>query len=90
MTIENELRSKIEIQNDVKKVHRLRQIIGTKNWHYLIETPFETYPKFVVGICDSFGDPVQIETTCGLLKTAIDFWQELYPEQLSGGEVKDL
>jgi hypothetical protein len=67
-----QLRGLIEREPDVKKLHRLEQC-GDR-FRYLIETPFETFPKFVIGTTDATNNDVRIEHSCGLQSTAEEAW----------------
>lgn len=66
------LRKIMEMEDDVKSIIRLESI-GNR-FRYLIETPFETFPKFVVGTTDAAFDDVRLESRCGMLSTAEKAW----------------
>jgi hypothetical protein len=67
-----DLQSRMEHEDDVKRVVRLEPL-GTR-FRYLIETPFHTFPKFVIGTTDAEFSDVRIESSCGLLSTAEERW----------------
>jgi N-acetylglucosamine-6-phosphate deacetylase len=66
-TIE-EIRSRIEQEDDVKRIIRLEP--HGERFRYLIETPFATFPRFAVGTTDAAGEDVRLEAICGELYTA--------------------
>jgi hypothetical protein len=68
----DQLRERIEREDDVKQVLRLEP--HGARFRYLIETPFETFPKFVIGTTDAENSDVRIEHRCGLLSTAMEQW----------------
>lgn len=67
-----QLRKLIEQEEDVKRVIRLEP--HGDRFRYLIETPFETFPKFVIGTTDATNEDVRIEHKCGLEATAQEAW----------------
>ncbi len=70
------LREKMEREDDIKRVVRL--IPHTEGRYlYLIETPFATFPKFVIGSTDATFDDVRLLSRCGLLQTAETKWLEI-------------
>jgi len=60
-------------ESDVKQVVELEQV-GDRV-RYLIETPFATFPRFVVGSCTRNVQDVCIEMSCGALESAMDAWR---------------
>jgi hypothetical protein len=66
------LRALIEREDDVKRVHRLERC--GDHFRYLIETPFETFPKFVIGTTNATNSAIRIKHRCGLLATAEEAW----------------
>lgn len=63
------LRARIVREADVKVLHRLEDV-GMGRFAYLIETPFMTFPRFVVGTTDADNEEVMICLKCGLLASA--------------------
>lgn len=43
------MRKIIEGQEDVHKLHELSWLPDEMRWLYMIQTPFATFPKFVIG-----------------------------------------
>lgn len=76
------LREIMAREEDVKRIVRLEPT-GDR-FRYLIETPFATFPKFVVGTTDEEFADVRIESRCGLLSTAEEVWARPEPTRLSG------
>lgn len=72
------LKARMEIEDDIKRVIRLEPV-GDR-FRYMIETPFKTFPKFVVGNTDDAFDEVRIEMKCGMETTAERFWNNLPDE----------
>lgn len=70
------LREIMAREEDVKRIVRLEPT-GTGRFRYLIETPFATFPKFVIGTTDAKFDDVRLELRCGLLESAEERWPEL-------------
>lgn len=67
------LRHMIEAEDDVRRVvHLERQ--GAR-FRYMIETPFKTFPKFVIGTTDGDFKDVRIQHRCGLIETAENAWK---------------
>jgi len=60
----------IRAESDVKALHRLEWCEAQKCWLYLIETPFKTYPRFVVGWTDETATDVRRIVSCGLRENA--------------------
>lgn len=69
------LREKMEREQDVKRIVRL--IPHGSRFLYLIETPFATFPKFVVGTTDVAFEDVRYKSRCGLLSTAEQAWNRM-------------
>jgi hypothetical protein len=71
-----ELRDRIQKEKDVLLVHELaRQTDG--RWLYLIETPFITFPKFVIGRTDLSNEWTEILFRCGADWSARAEWDRL-------------
>jgi hypothetical protein len=66
------LREKMEREDDILRVVRL--VPCGDRFRYLIETPFKTFPRFVIGTTDAEFDDVRREMRCGLLATAERHW----------------
>lgn len=69
------LRELILAEEDVKTLHRLEPRFG--RYCYLVETPFETFPKFVVGTTNASNTQVHIAHKCETLEQAEDAWKRL-------------
>jgi hypothetical protein len=69
------LREIMAREEDVKRIVRLER--AGDRFRYLIETPFATFPKFVIGTTDAKYDDVRLELRCGLLESAEERWPEL-------------
>ncbi len=77
------LRNLIAKQSDVYSVLELyRQVDG--KWLYLIQTPFVTFPKFVIGRTDVENESVEILLRCGSEWSARAEWDR----QRYGAEVQ--
>lgn len=63
------LRQLIMQEPDVNAVHRLYRL-GEHSALYLIETPFETFPRFVVGCASLDNELVDVLCRCNKLATA--------------------
>jgi hypothetical protein len=66
------LRQKMESEEDVLRVVHL--VPCGDRFRYLIETPFKTFPRFVIGNTDAAFDDVRLECRCGLIETAERHW----------------
>lgn len=69
------LRALILAEADVKALHRLEPRFG--RYCYLIETPFQTFPKFVIGTTNADNTQVHITHQCGAQWQADEAWQKL-------------
>lgn len=67
------LRAKMEREEDIKRVVRLIANGGGR-YMYLIETPFATFPKFVIGTTDAAFEDVRLKLRCGLIESAEEAW----------------
>lgn len=65
------IRDLIEEQEDVKRVVALGGC-GPNRYRYVIETPFLTFPRFVVGTTNSTLTEVSIEFSCGKEENALN------------------
>jgi hypothetical protein len=79
-TAKREVRELIEKERDVKACLELAERVDGK-FLYLIETPFETWPKFVVGLTSRDNSEVEILHKCGLEINGRAAWQSF---RLSG------
>jgi hypothetical protein len=80
MTPADRLRADIGLCPDVKALHRLEEL-QRGVWLYLIETPFQTFPRFVVGHTDVDNAEPVILMKCGRLDSAegeYDRWKQIY------------
>jgi len=60
-------------EQDVKRLVRLAEWSGGR-FLYQIETPFATFPKFVIGTTDAAFDDVRIKHRCGLEESSDEAW----------------
>lgn len=58
------LRELIKREADVRRVVELVPLASGR-FAYLVETPFETFPRFVVGTTDAENEAVEIDLRCG-------------------------
>lgn len=68
------LRELIAAEPDVRAVLELEPVGGTNDWLYLIETPFDSFPRYVIGRTDASMKNVRIVSLCGHLCTARATW----------------
>jgi hypothetical protein len=73
----------MQCESDIKQVIRL--VPHGDRFRYMIETPFATFPKFVIGTTDAAFEDVRIESRCGLLSTAEEAWARRPAGSLSNG-----
>ena len=71
------LRDIIAAEPDVRAVLELKPIAGTDDWHYFIETTFDTFPRYVIGRTDSAASQGRILSRCGHIDTARESWANL-------------
>jgi len=64
------LRGLILSELDVFAVHGLSWVPDEGRWLYFIQTPFATWPKFVVGWTDADNAAPKIMFRCGLIEGA--------------------
>ena len=68
------LRDLIAAEPDVRAVLELEPIAGSPRWRYLIETTFDTFPRFVIGwVTENLAD-IRITHKCGHIETAREHW----------------
>jgi len=70
----NALKVRMEGEVDIKRVVRL--VPCGDRFRYLIETPFQTFPKFVIGTTDAAFDDVRREFRCFILDNAERHWAD--------------
>jgi len=63
----------IEAEQDVRRV--LKVAAQGQRYRYLIETPFQTWPRFVIGTTDADLADVRIEYRCGAEWSALEEWE---------------
>ena len=68
------IRELLTQQDDVLRIIRL-EAHGSRI-RYQIETPFKTFPRFVIGECDGNGDNVRLLHRCGLIETSDAGWND--------------
>lgn len=71
------MRALILAEPDVFACHALSWNRQEQRWLYLIQTPFATFPKFVVGWTDSENESPEILLCCTLKQNAVEFWTDL-------------
>jgi len=64
-------------------VHRLIDLadIGEGRWLYYIETPFRTFPKFVIGETDTLNEAPSVIRQFGAQWSSDSFWDQLTQPQ---------
>jgi hypothetical protein len=80
MSAAEQLRALIEACDDVKALVRLEEL-QRGVWLYLIETPFTTFPRYVVGRTDVGNEEPVVMLKCGRLDSAeaeYAKWREIY------------
>lgn len=70
------LQALIEQESDVFHIHALTERLDG-SFVYLIQTPFATFPKYVVGITDAENTSPIIHLCCGALWSAESAFQDL-------------
>ena len=65
-----ELCTYIHAQDDVRKLHGITGPDAEGFYRYLIETPFLSFPRFVVGRISEDGEAVIVLMSCGRLENA--------------------
>ena len=69
---------------DVKTLHNLEpHPTEAGRFVYLIETPFESWPRFVCGTTDSRNERVSIETQSGRLEACKEAFAEIMGGKLA-------
>ena len=73
------LRRLITTEADVHQLHALlpAHTADSERWLYFIETPFATFPRFVIGETDQVNASPTILFQSGTFWTAADHWQSL-------------
>ena len=66
---------------DVRRVVRLARYGTEGRVRYLIETPFTTFPRYVIGTTDLQFDDVQHEYKCGAEWSTPNAWDRLMAGQ---------
>ena len=72
---ETQVAQLIAREGDVKRVVECEEIAPGK-YRYLIETPFRTFPKFVIGQTNSDLTDVRIRLSCGAEWNAVEQWKK--------------
>jgi hypothetical protein len=72
---ETQVAERIAREDDVKRVVECEEIAPGK-YRYLIETPFKTFPRFVIGQTNSDLSDVRIRLKCGAEWNAVEQWQK--------------
>jgi hypothetical protein len=72
---ETQVAEMIAREADVFRVVECEEI-GAGRYRYLIETPFRSFPRFVIGTTDAQMTDVRPRVKCGLLATAVDQWKK--------------
>jgi len=70
------LRSLILDCPDVDTLHRLTRLADGR-FLFLVETPFLTWPRFVVGDADALNDAPVLRLRCGRLESAEEHYDEV-------------
>lgn len=71
------LRALIQAEEDVHAVHGLAKIAGEDRWLFFIQTPFATFPRFVIGSTDPANDRPELLLRCGAEWSAREAWTDL-------------
>lgn len=69
------VKAMLESHADVKRVLKLEPRFS--RWLYLIETPFVTFPRFVIGMCDEQGMQASVKLSCGTERIALERWSDI-------------
>ena len=72
----------IAAEPDVRAVLELEPVAGTGDWLYLIETPFDSFPRYVIGRTDAAMKDVRIQHRCGHIDTARAAWSAVPLESM--------
>ncbi len=70
------LRGLILQEADVYACLALSWVPRESRWLYLIQTPFATWPKYVVGLTDQDNKTPEILMSCGMRENALAFFNE--------------
>ena len=71
------LRALISNESDVKRIVELVPLADGR-FGYLVETPFESFPKFVVGTTDADNEEVCIGLRCGAEWSAREYFEKQF------------
>lgn len=71
----NAIAKLIEKETDVLRVIGISFRKQDGKFLYFIETPFETFPKFVIGITDAANESPRILAKCGMEWHAMEEWR---------------
>lgn len=71
------VRALIQKEDDVHEVLALAKYAGEPRWLYLIQTPFATFPKFVIGSTDADNLHPELLFRCGTEWAAQDEWNRV-------------
>jgi hypothetical protein len=74
----------IQAEPDVHRIIAMDQI--DDEWHYLIETPFASYPRFVIGKTDDDNQEPTILFQCSAEWSAMEEWQHVIGARMSSLE----
>ena len=77
MTTGEQLAARICLEGDVRRLLELRPLPDGR-WAYWIETPFESFPRYVIGSTDAQMTAVRIEFKCGQAWSARQAWETAY------------
>lgn len=67
---------------DVRRIVELVPLAGGRA-AYLVETPFETFPRFVVGTADADNAEVEIGLRCGAEWSAREYFEQQFGQPFS-------
>ena len=69
------LRALISQEEDVHKVMDLCYAPSLDKWVYLIQTPFATWPKYVVGVTDFNNEVPEVMHRCNFRESAENYFR---------------
>jgi hypothetical protein len=82
-----EVRARIAAERDVQRVLEIAP--DDKRFRYLVQTPFDTWPRYVIGTTDAALSDVRIEFRCGEECFAREKWNAFVSGAAAlGGEVR--
>lgn len=76
------LRELISREADVRRIVALVPLAGVRA-AYLVETPFEMFPRFVVGTTDTENAEVEIGLRCGAEWSAREYFEQQFGQPFS-------